>query len=276
MGRGVRGLVAIAMSMAGLAVFGSGTALAGTLDQQQTSSAPHAQALITNKSGSQTFTAGITGKLDQADLKLHKQGTPPPVVNVEIRSTSAGKPTATVLASSTIPASAVTTDAAGAFASATFATPASVTAGTQYALVAWSTGASANDYAWSDQTTGNPYAGGAEFISSDPVPPGSGWSEFVGVDFAFKTYVTPAAADNTPPETMIGSKKIKGTTAKFTFTSNEPGSSFQCKLDKRKFKPCSSPKKYKHLSSGKHKFKVRAVDAAGNVDASPAKKKFTI
>jgi len=179
---------------AALLLGAAASASAGTLDQQQTTSAPHAQALITSKSGAQTFTAGITGKLDQADLKLHKQGTPPPVVNVEIRSTSVGKPTATVLASSTIPASAVTTDAAGAFASATFATPASVTAGTQYALVAWSTGAGADDYAWTDQTAGNPYAGGAEFISSDPVPPGSGWTEFVGVDFAFKTYVVPTNA----------------------------------------------------------------------------------
>jgi hypothetical protein len=83
-------------------------------------------------------------------------------------------------------------------------------------------------------------------------------------------------SDTTPPETVIGGKKIKGTTAKFTFSSTEPGSTFECKLDKRKFKPCSSPKKYKHLSSGKHKFKVRAVDAAGNADTTPAKKKFTI
>ena len=84
------------------------------------------------------------------------------------------------------------------------------------------------------------------------------------------------APDITPPTTVIGGKKIKGSTAKFRFTSNEPGSTFQCKLDKRKFKSCSSPKKYKKLSDGKHKFKVRAVDAAGNVDATPAKKKFKI
>jgi hypothetical protein len=75
---------------------------------------------------------------------------------------------------------------------------------------------------------------------------------------------------------VIASKKLKGTTAKFSFTSSEPGSSFECKLGKRAFKPCSSPKKYKHLSAGKHKFQVRAVDATGNVDASPAKRKFTI
>jgi hypothetical protein len=88
--------------------------------------------------------------------------------------------------------------------------------------------------------------------------------------------VSAEVADKASPETVIGSKKIKGTTAKFKFTSNEPGSTFQCKLDKHSFRPCTSPKKYKHLSSGKHKFKVRAVDAAGNIDASPAKMKFTI
>jgi len=82
--------------------------------------------------------------------------------------------------------------------------------------------------------------------------------------------------DKTPPQTVISAKKIKDDTARFTFSSNEPGSTFQCKLDKRKFKSCKSPKKYKDLSAGKHKFKVRAVDASGNVDATPAKKKFTI
>jgi hypothetical protein len=71
-------------------------------------------------------------------------------------------------------------------------------------------------------------------------------------------------------------EKIKGTSAKFRFHSSEPGSRFECKLDKRSFEPCRSPKKYKHLSKGRHKFKVSAIDASGNVDPSPAKMKFTI
>ena len=32
----------------------------------------------------------------------------------------------------------------------------------------------------------------------------------------------------------------------------------------------------KHLSPGKHKFQVRAIDAAGNVDPSAAKDKFKV
>jgi hypothetical protein len=100
--------------------------------------------------------------------------------------------------------------------------------------------------------------------------------DFVTANNSHRVNVSAVVLDTTPPQTVIAAKKIKGTTAKFTFTSSEPGSTFQCKLDKRKFKPCSSPKKYKHLSPGKHKFKVRAVDVAGNIDATPAKKKFKI
>lgn len=85
--------------------------------------------------------------------------------------------------------------------------------------------------------------------------------------------------DKTPPQTTIRKAPKKGAkagTVKFKFTSSEPGSTFQCKLDKRPFKPCKSPKKYKGLKPGKHVFKVWAIDKAGNVDPTPAKKKFKL
>jgi hypothetical protein len=86
------------------------------------------------------------------------------------------------------------------------------------------------------------------------------------------------AVDRTPPETKIKKAKINRAArkAKFKFSSSEAGSTFLCKLDKKKFKPCSSPKIYKHLRPGKHKFKVEAKDSSGNVDPSPAKRKFKI
>jgi hypothetical protein len=89
----------------------------------------------------------------------------------------------------------------------------------------------------------------------------------------------PPPGDVKPPQTTIkkGPKgKIAATRVKFKFSSNEKGSTFQCKLDKKPFKKCKSPKKYKGLKPGKHVFKVRAIDAAGNVDATPAKRKFRI
>ena len=51
---------------------------------------------------------------------------------------------------------------------------------------------------------------------------------------------------------------------------------FQCKLDRKPFGSCRSPKTYKHLKKGKHKFEVRAKDANGETDRSPAVKKFKI
>ncbi|HEY8002060.1 MAG TPA: hypothetical protein VID76_08995, partial [Solirubrobacterales bacterium] len=52
-------------------------------------------------------------------------------------------------------------------------------------------------------------------------------------------------------------------------SSNEAGSTFECALDKAAFAPCTSPKTVK-AKKGKHTFSIKAKDAAGNVDGSPA------
>jgi DNA-binding beta-propeller fold protein YncE len=81
-----------------------------------------------------------------------------------------------------------------------------------------------------------------------------------------------AGADTTPPNTKIGKhpqKKTRKRRAKFTFSSNEPGSSFKCKLDRKPFKPCRTPLT-KKVKPGKHRFRVEAIDPAGNVDPTPA------
>jgi hypothetical protein len=74
------------------------------------------------------------------------------------------------------------------------------------------------------------------------------------------------------PNTALKRKPHPSTSshkARFTFASDQTGSSFQCKLDKKPFKPCRSPFA-KTVRPGKHVFKVRAVNAHGVVDASPA------
>jgi hypothetical protein len=84
-------------------------------------------------------------------------------------------------------------------------------------------------------------------------------------------------ADTTPPDTKITKRpknKSEKTKAKYRFKSTEPGSTFECKFDKKKFKPCESPRRYKRLKAKRHKFKVRATDAAGNPDPTAAKDKF--
>ncbi len=82
--------------------------------------------------------------------------------------------------------------------------------------------------------------------------------------------------DTTPPETTIDSGPKKKTTkkkAKLKFSANEPAT-FICKIDKKDFKPCSSPSKFKAKKFAKHKVLVQAVDLAGNTDPTPAKRKW--
>ena len=89
----------------------------------------------------------------------------------------------------------------------------------------------------------------------------------------------PAAGDKDPPETTIikkPGKRIESNKTTVKFTSNEPGSTFQCSLDKKPFSPCTPPRRLKKLAPGKHKFQVRAVDPAGNADPSPVGVKFTV
>jgi hypothetical protein len=87
-----------------------------------------------------------------------------------------------------------------------------------------------------------------------------------------------ATPDTTAPETRIDKSQLRiaARSATFWFSASEAVQGFQCRLDKGSFKPCSSPRTYKHLKAGKHAFRVKAVDVAGNVDSSAAVAKFKI
>ena len=64
------------------------------------------------------------------------------------------------------------------------------------------------------------------------------------------------------------------TTANFTFRSDQPGVTFECAFDEavddEVFSPCSSPQTYENLIFGEHDFAVRAKNADGHVDLTPA------
>lgn len=85
-------------------------------------------------------------------------------------------------------------------------------------------------------------------------------------------------ADTISPNTMISKRSLAAPqrTATFDFRSSEPSGGFQCKLDNRPFAACRSPKTYRHLSAGKHTFRVKALDASGNRDTTPAVARFQI
>jgi hypothetical protein len=79
--------------------------------------------------------------------------------------------------------------------------------------------------------------------------------------------------DRTPPNTFIASHP--GATslvdsARFSFSSNERGVHFACRLDGRRYRRCGSPTGYGALPDGSHTFRVAAIDRAGNGDPTPA------
>jgi hypothetical protein len=97
---------------------------------------------------------------------------------------------------------------------------------------------------------------------------------------AFPWTVDNSLEDKTPPETTIDSKPTDPSgspIASFTYSSNEPGSSFQCKLDGGSFTSCPAAGiTYSGLAEGAHAFQVRATDTSNNTDPSPAGYSFSV
>jgi hypothetical protein len=115
-------------------------------------------------------------------------------------------------------------------------------------------------------------ATGAKDLAGNPLGADKTWS--------FSTGAAPLPPpDQTPPQTSIDSGPsgtLSTSSTSFAFTSSEPNSTFECALDGEAFASCSSPKSYVRLSDGSHTFQVRATDAAGNTDATPASLTWTV
>jgi hypothetical protein len=90
--------------------------------------------------------------------------------------------------------------------------------------------------------------------------------------------------DTAAPDTSITagpSGATNSTAPSFSFSSTETGSTFQCKLDGPgtavgTWAACTSPKAYSALAQGSYTFSTRATDPAGNQDATPATRAFTV
>jgi hypothetical protein len=85
--------------------------------------------------------------------------------------------------------------------------------------------------------------------------------------------------DTTRPQTTITfgpSGPTRDSTPKFAFTASEAGSTFQCRLDSGAWAACTSPRTTAMLADGAHTFRVRARDAVGNLDLTPAQRSFKV
>ena len=101
-----------------------------------------------------------------------------------------------------------------------------------------------------------------------------------------RSVCTPSPAvyveDSTQPRTRITmgpGVKTRKRTAVFRFLDSAgeaPGTTYFCKLDRRKWKPCVAPFRAKRLSRKAHLFQVKATDLAGNREQKPAKRRFKV
>jgi hypothetical protein len=85
-----------------------------------------------------------------------------------------------------------------------------------------------------------------------------------------------------PPNTTIDSGPsgtVASDSATFTFSSSKPNSAFKCSLDdsaNSAFSGCISLESYSGLSQGPHTFWVKAIDASGITDPTPASRSWTV
>lgn len=141
---------------------------------------------------------------------------------------------------------------------------------------------------WANQVTGtigraslDGSAATQSFITGASAPSG------IAVDAGPTPSPGPAASGTAPPpDTSLGlhpkrlvkTKKPRAK-VKFTFSSSAPGSHFQCSLDGGPFAACNSPKVLRIRAKPhpkQHTFQVRAVDAGGKADPTPATYRFKV
>ena len=302
----------VAALVAGLIV--SSSARAGILDQSSESVGGGWGTEPNGGTYAQTFTAGLTGKLDRVDLKLVQSNNNPCGATVTIRTVSGGVPVG-ILTGATIPASSIKS-VGDKWVSVPLSNPTTVGKGSQYAIVL----STQCGIGW--VILAGEYPGGHR-ITCCPFTPAP------GSDYQFRTYVAvpvqgpppiggnpppadpppadpppagnpppadppPAGnpppadppgggappADTTPPDTVLTSEpltKTRDKTPTFTFESNDPGARFECTVDGGALSACTSPLTVAPLKRGRaHTFAVRAIDAAGNADPTPVQAAFKV
>ena len=115
-------------------------------------------------------------------------------------------------------------------------------------------------------------------VTLEPDADNDGYGD-VTQDLCPTSDLTHSSCDNvTEPDTAFTKKPAKRGTKhkiKAAFTSTVPGSTFECSIDQRAFKPCTSPYK-KRVGFGKHILKVQAVGPAGLVDQTPVSAIFRV
>ena len=94
------------------------------------------------------------------------------------------------------------------------------------------------------------------------------------------TNTRPARCARNPQTTLDSAPSglVESDAATLAFSATEsPGSPpFECSLDNAPFSGCTSPQSLASLAEGDHSFRVRAIDADGDPDETPAEAEWTV
>ncbi len=227
--------------------------------------APSVDGTVTSAEADVTKPPGSSGEWTMSILadNIHpiRAGVPSPL----------GTPYTELLATARIPDSEVPVGESTLHG--TFAEPAPVQASgsfdREYDLVVSRPGASAIGVGY---RTGNDCAG-AMYESASQTGP---FGQFADpeTDMVYAVFIS----DVTPPRTRIAHRPRRRTHRRrfaLRLRSSEPGSTFECGIDGAALAPCKRRAKVS-VKPGRHRFRARATDAAGNVDATPAKFRWKV
>jgi hypothetical protein len=101
-------------------------------------------------------------------------------------------------------------------------------------------------------------------------PPGG--SE-AGIKIGGIVYVTPITRVTFGPASKTRSRRP---VFRFVDATEQPGTSFVCRVDRRAWKGCSSPFKSPHLKFGRHTFAVKGRSFAGQWEQKPVTRRFKV
>jgi len=103
--------------------------------------------------------------------------------------------------------------------------------------------------------------GGVTVVKGTPIGP-------VGFEYLVpRTRITFAPASKTRSRSPV---------FRFTDSTGQSGTTFQCKVDRKPWRRCSSPLRLKRLGRGKHVLQIKAINAAGDVEPQPVKRAFKV
>jgi NHL repeat len=106
-------------------------------------------------------------------------------------------------------------------------------------------------------------------------------AEHGGIDSACSGGSVTYTEDSSPPQTRVRNgppARTRLRSATFILAAVPPatGTSFRCALDARPLRRCPQRVSFQSLRAGPHRFRALAVDAAGNADRSPARRRFRV